>query len=79
MTTPDTLHERLVYARERLANAERIGRPAHIARCRQRVEGLEVKVAAAGYRECSDCGEDPYECGCDERLERESLGKAASA
>lgn len=38
-----TLAERLAYARERLANAERIGRPAHIARCRQRVEGIEAR------------------------------------
>jgi hypothetical protein len=40
----ETLQDRLAYARERLANAERIGRPAHIARCRQRVEGLVAKL-----------------------------------
>ena len=38
--------ERLAHARERLANAESIGRPAHIARCRARVEGIEARVAA---------------------------------
>lgn len=42
------LAERLAYARERLAKAERIGRPAHIARCRQRVEGIEARRAATG-------------------------------
>lgn len=41
----DGLRARLSHARERLANAERIGRPAHISRCRQRVEGIESLLA----------------------------------
>jgi hypothetical protein len=36
---------RLDYVRGRLENAERIGRPAHIARCRQRYEGVAAKFA----------------------------------
>lgn len=42
----EALAERLAYARERLANAEHIGRPAHITRCRARVEGIEARMAA---------------------------------
>lgn len=37
----------LDHARGRLANAERIGRPAHIARCRARVEGIQARINGA--------------------------------
>ena len=40
------LRERLDYQRERLAFAEKLGRPKHIARCLQRVRGLEALLAA---------------------------------
>jgi|GEM_PF-5946253 len=46
IATPNTvtLNERLAHARSRLENAERIGRPAHIARCRHRLEGLLART-----------------------------------
>ncbi len=44
------LRDRLAHAEKRLANAEQIGRPAHIARCRARAEGLRVKLSLWGAR-----------------------------
>ncbi|PZE66937.1 hypothetical protein DEI83_06405 [Curtobacterium sp. MCBD17_021] len=38
------LRTKLTHRRERLALAEAAGRPGHIARCRERVEALEIKV-----------------------------------
>jgi hypothetical protein len=38
------LEVKLARARARLALAESMGRPAHIARCRRRVTALEIKI-----------------------------------
>lgn len=35
--------------------------------------GIRQQGPIEADQECPDCGEDPHECGCDERLEREAL------
>jgi hypothetical protein len=41
----ETLRERLAYLAGRLAQAERIGRAAHIDHCRQKYEGIAAILA----------------------------------
>lgn len=50
----DELRERLAYLAGRLANAERLGKPAHIARCRERYDGLSALIDALSRRETGD-------------------------
>lgn len=42
----DKRQERVTFWRSRLENAERIGRPAHIARCRSKLEGAMARATA---------------------------------
>lgn len=42
--TSATIGDRLAHAEARLANAIAIGRPAHIARCKQRRDGILARA-----------------------------------
>ena len=49
-TRVSELTELLAYRRERLDLARALGHPDHVARCAERVEALEIKLAAVKAR-----------------------------
>lgn len=49
------------YLVARLQNAERIGKPAHIERCRARLGGFDARVRARQRSSIPETGEDALE------------------